>query len=122
MNGILFGGLQTSVSYNITSDENLSYSGETSSVTIMDKNSMNADLRYNMSPSSGILKRFKLKSTIDLSVTFSTSNDQQRRSIENKEMATVQKNNGWMVSPRRITAFPKNSPEAPWSGSRTRRT
>lgn len=100
LNGILFGGLQTSVSYNITSEENLSYSGETSSVTIMDRTGMNGDLRYNMSPSSGILKRFKLKSSIDFSVSFSTTTDQQRRSIEDKEMATVQKNTGWMVSPK----------------------
>lgn len=100
MNGILLGGLQTSLSYSMSSETNLALSGETSSTIITDRNDMSADFRYNLSTSNGLLKRLNLKSTIDLQFTISSSQDEQKRSIENKAMATTAKNSRWSVSPK----------------------
>jgi hypothetical protein len=100
MNGVLFGGLQTSLSYSMSSETNLTLSGITSSTILTDRNDISADFRYNVSPSSGILNRFKLKSSIDLQLTVTTSQDEQRRSIENKATATTARNSRWTVSPK----------------------
>jgi cell surface protein SprA len=100
MNGILLNGLQTSLSYSMSTETNLTLSGETSSTTFSDRNDINADFRYNISPSSGLLKRLNIKSSIDLQLTFGASNDEQKRSIENKATATIAKNSRWTISPK----------------------
>lgn len=100
MNGILFNGIQTSVSYSMSTETNLTLSGETSSTISTNRSDMSADLRYNISPSSGLLKRLNVKSSIDLQLSFSSSQDEQQRSIENKARATTSKNTRWSVSPK----------------------
>ena len=61
---------------------------------------MRTDFRYNLSTSNGLLKLLNLKSTIDLQLSLSSSQDEQKRSIEKKATATTAKNSRWSVSPK----------------------
>jgi hypothetical protein len=53
-----------------------------------------------VSPSNGLLQKLKLKSSIDLQMDFNVSQNEQRRSIEGKDMAVVAKGSSWSVSPK----------------------
>lgn len=105
LNGMVMGGVQTTISYSRSTDTNQTLSGETSSVTITSQNSTDASFRYSVSPSSGLLRKFKLQSKIDLDMRISASNQIQQRSIENKEMAVIGKTSKWMVSPQATYQF-----------------
>jgi hypothetical protein len=100
LNGILLNGIQTSVAYTLSTENNVTLSGITSSTIITDRRSLNADLRYSMSPSNVLLRKLNVKSTIDFQLAFTSSNDKQKRSIENKAMATTSRNSQWSVSPK----------------------
>lgn len=101
VNGILLGRLQSSFSFSMSTETNNSLSaGTTASKSIADRSDASASFRYTMSPSSGILKRLNLKSSIDLQMAIAASQNEQRRSIEGKSMAVFAKNSSWSVAPR----------------------
>ncbi|MHB9030065.1 MAG: T9SS outer membrane translocon Sov/SprA, partial [Candidatus Latescibacterota bacterium] len=100
LSGILWGGLQSSFSVSKSSETNNSISGSTASTSISDRSDASATFRYTVSPSSGILQKLNLKSSIDLQMGFNVSQNQQRRSIEGKPMAVVAKGSSWSISPK----------------------
>jgi hypothetical protein len=100
VNAIFFEELQGSISLSKSSETSHTLSGETVTSSIYDKNDITASFTYRLTPSSGILRKFKLKSNIDLSLNLTKSGAQRSRNVENNTMAVTEKNDSWSVSPK----------------------
>lgn len=105
VNGLLLGGLQTSLSFTRSTDTAKTQSGDVFTTDISDQNSTDASFRYSVNPNLGILRKLKLQSKIDLDMRFSASQTQQARRIADKPSSIVSKNSSWTVSPQATYQF-----------------
>ncbi|MFA6471216.1 MAG: cell surface protein SprA [Candidatus Latescibacterota bacterium] len=100
VNAIFLGNLQGSLSLSKSSETSHALSGETITSSIYDKNDITASFTYRMSPTTGIFRKLKLKSNIDLSLNLTKSGSQRMRNVESNSMAVTEKNDSWSVSPK----------------------
>jgi hypothetical protein len=76
---------------------------------LQDGANMSASLRYSFSPTSGLFKRFNLKSNVDMTLEFSSQNDVQKRTPPgSREYAVQQDNSRWSLGLSSSYRFSQN--------------
>jgi hypothetical protein len=105
MNGVVLGGVQTTLSFSKSTETTQTLSGEVVSTEIRDQTGTDASFRYSISPNSGLLRKLKLQSKIDLDMRLATSQSQQARRVADKPLSVVAKDTSWSVSPQASYQF-----------------
>jgi cell surface protein SprA len=84
-----------------TLQSNQDFSGTTKSYSETKSNSTTSQIRYRLTSSKGIpiFKNFRLKSDINMTLNFSTSNEETRRGIGDEAMSLVSTSNQWTFTP-----------------------
>ncbi|MCD6307920.1 MAG: hypothetical protein J7M24_02870, partial [Candidatus Latescibacteria bacterium] len=102
VNANIFKKLQTSFNISRTSDWENNYSGNTKSTSEANSTSTSTSIRYSITPSSGFpfLKKIKLNSSINISLTISTRGSESLRGVGDEKKAKISTNDSWSVSPK----------------------
>jgi len=102
INANIFKKIQVSFNLSQTTDLSNDYSGSTKSTSEATSTNTSTSLRYSISPSSGLpfLKKIKLNSNINLSLTFSTRGSESLRGVGDEKMAKISTNDSWSISPK----------------------